>query len=714
MKRVLLCFLALSLLLSLTGCGGREETAPAEGKAAEPQMVDSASPLLSFEEATGLYRSLSEPLAAGDYVYTVFGESDGSAYTDQDGTLYRISLSGGEPEALGRLPEDLDESLSAAGPDGSLWFYSRSSPVLTRLDAEGRVSASYDLGALVPDFPTDLLVNTEGTVFLALFGAGQSLAALDLSGSGPRLLWQRELDGSFAQGLYSFALCAGGDPAALVNTETGSSLTVLDAADGHTLRELDLGGAVYSGLLNGSGDWDLWLRAPGQVFGCRLSDGSVTSVLDLSLAGLDPWAALCPLPDGSFAALGQDSDSSLALFRTAREPLGPDGALLTLALTGDSNELLQGLVLRWNREHSDIKVRLKDYSLYSTPAQPEGGSLRLLAELSAGEAPDLYEMSGLPAAFAGKDRFEDLGPWLEADREIDRSALRENILRAGRVGGELRLLIPRFALVTAGAAGSMEGRQGLSPADYEAIRAADPGLEQLFTQTYSRADLLRLLCCADLSSLADLEQGQAHFDGELFRGLLELCARQPAEPSEAYRPAEMLAQGRQLLDLNVCGTLSVEGAENSLARLGPDFCFPGLPCAEGCGSAVRPVLSLAMASASPHKEQAWQFLRQFLTGEAELGPAEASLSILRQQDLETKDRLLADASSAYDAGTLSAALDKILALAEQADRLYGEDGPLLDLVLELSQAYFAGDRSLADTVSDIQSRAQIYLSEQLD
>ncbi len=714
MKRVFLCFISLSLLLNLTGCGGKEGASPAASKAAEPQTVDSAVPLLSFEEAPGLYRSLSEPLAAGDFVYTVFGESDGSAYTERDGALYRIPLSGGEPEELGRLPEDLDRSLSAAGPDGSLWFYSRSSPVLTRLDAEGRVSAAYDLSALELGSPMDLLVNAEGIVFLALFEARQSLAALDLSGPDPRLLWQRELDDSFVQGFYSFALCADGNPAALADTESGSRLTILDAAGGDTLRELDLDGAVYSGLLDGSGDWDLFLRAPGQVFACRLAGGSVAPALDLSLAGLDPWAALCPLPDGSFAALGQDSDSSPALFRTLREPLGPDSALLTLALTGDSNELLQSLVLRWNREHSGVKVRLKDYSLYSTPAQPEGGSLRLLAELSAGDAPDLYEMSGLPAAFAGKDRFEDLGPWLEADKEIDRSALRENILRAGQVGGELRQLIPRFVLVTAGASGSMEGRQGLSPADYEAIQAANPSLEQLFTQTYSRTDLLRLLCCANFHSLADLEQGQAHFDGELFRGLLELCARQPAEPSEIYRPAEMLAQGRQLLDLNTYGALSVEGAENSLSRLGPDFCFPGLPCAEGCGSAVRPVLSLAMASASPFKEQAWQFLRQFLTGETEPGPAEASLSILRQQDLKAKDRLLSSAASAYDAGTLSAALDKVLALADRAVGLYGEDGPLLDLILELSGAYFAGDRSLEDTVADIQSRAQIYLSEQLN
>ena len=271
-------------------------------------------------------------------------------------------------------------------------------------------------------------------------------------------------------------------------------------------------------------------------------------------------------------------------------------------------------------------------------------------------------------------------------------------------------------LVTAGAGSAFVGdRQGLSPADYQAVLAANPSLEQLFPQTYSRADLLELLTCANFGSLVDLEQGQAHFDGALFRELLSLCARQPAEPSETYRPAEMLAHGRQLLDLNVYASLSLEGIENSLDRLGPDFRFPGLPCDTGCGSAVRPVLSLAMSSSSPHKEQAWQFLRQFLTGEAEPAQGDSSLSLLRQQDLERRDRLLesANGASAWDSAALSAGLDRLLALADQADRLYGEDRNLLNLVRELAEPYFAGDKSLEDAVSDIQSRANIYLAEQL-
>ncbi len=229
MKRVFLCFLALSLLLGLSGCAGKKGAA-AEGSAGEPETVDTASPLLAFEETPGLYRSLSQPLAAGDFVYTVLGESDGAQYTGRNGALYRIPLSGGEPEDLGRLPEDLDAALSAAGPDGSLWFWGRSAPSLTRLDRQGRVSAVYDLSALaLPDCQA-FFIGEDDIAYLAGFGAGQSLAAVELGGHTPRLLWQKTLDNSSVQGLCSFALCADGSPAALAETETGSSSRFLTGA----------------------------------------------------------------------------------------------------------------------------------------------------------------------------------------------------------------------------------------------------------------------------------------------------------------------------------------------------------------------------------------------------------------------------------------------------------------------------------------------------
>ena len=173
----------------------------------------------------------------------------------------------------------------------------------------------------------------------------------------------------------------------------------------------------------------------------------------------------------------------------------------------------------------------------------------------------------------------------------------------------------------------------------------------------------------------------------------------------------MLAAGRQLLDIR-SPSLSLDEADALLDRLGPDFRFPGLPCGGGSGTVIRPVVSLGMAAASPHQEQAWQFLRAFLTGELSLHTG--AFSIRREENRQLLDRALGSAAaSAHGPEAVSAALEKIFALAERADRLAAGDAPLFSLIEELTGAYFAGDRSLEDTVSDIQSRSKLYLAEQL-
>ena len=45
------------------------------------------------------------------------------------------------------------------------------------------------------------------------------------------------------------------------------------------------------------------------------------------------------------------------------------------------------------------------------------------------------------------------------------------------------------------------------------------------------------------------------------------------------------------------------------------------------------------------------------------------------------------------------------------DQVYDPDEKLLSIVREGAGAYFAGDKSLADTVRLIQNRASLYLSE---
>ena len=55
---------------------------------------------------------------------------------------------------------------------------------------------------------------------------------------------------------------------------------------------------------------------------------------------------------------------------------------------------------------------------------------------------------------------------------------------------------------------------------------------------------------------------------------------------------------------------------------------------------------------------------------------------------------------------------RILALTAQSSSLYEYDQALLDMILDAAGAYYAGDRSAEDVAKLIQSKANLYLSEQ--
>ena len=57
--------------------------------------------------------------------------------------------------------------------------------------------------------------------------------------------------------------------------------------------------------------------------------------------------------------------------------------------------------------------------------------------------------------------------------------------------------------------------------------------------------------------------------------------------------------------------------------------------------------------------------------------------------------------------------DQIMRLYNDTNTIYWEDNDLWEIISEQAQAYFAGDKSLEETASAIQSRAELYVNERL-
>ena len=723
MKKWIGILLLLAMVLSLAGCADKGQAGASGGKGAQTETVYVSAPLMRAGDFGGDSKRLAPVTISGKYMYTVLTD-----YSAGVQTLYRMALNTNIYEELGSLDMALDAFLCTAGGDGSLWFFGSSrengGSFLTQLDRDGKVLARKDLSGVNATAVGNMigfLSDGKGRLYLeSLDRGGTVLTALDLSGE-PTVRFSLEL--KEGRGLTSLARTGDGNLASVNETEKGSLLRLIDCDSGEVSREISLDGVVYDGIFNGTEEYDLFLRAGNKVWGYDVASGSLTEELDLNMAGACVYSQICPDSGGGFILrdTGQDREE---IFSVVKNTLPADAVtVLRLAMTGETYSpgriVIQEAVRRWNKAHAEIKVELVDYGVYNTAAEPDAGSLRLMTELISGSAPDLYELSGMPASFYAKDRFEDLYPYLDADSAVNRGNLHENVLKCAEINGELRQLIPSFVLRSASASNkALAGRQGLSCTEYAQIIQSDPQLERLFTPTIDRENTLYLLASTNLSSLVDWSDGTCHFDGTLFRSLLELAAQQPEQRPEGYDRTQMLIDGRLLLDLSNYLTPSKETVVDLLDKFGPDIRFPGFPCDGGTGSFITPIVALSMSKGSQNKDACWQFIRDCLVGQTW---DNGHFSIRRDVNRAVRDDTAAyiarysggDISAqAYSRETAEAVPDKLTALIDDA-ALALPDDKLMDIIQSIAAGYFAGDKSLDDTVADIQARAKIYVAEQL-
>ncbi len=117
-----------------------------------------------------------------------------------------------------------------------------------------------------------------------------------------------------------------------------------------------------------------------------------------------------------------------------------------------------------------------------------------------------------------------------------------------------------------------------------------------------------------------------------------------------------------------------------------------------------------MAS-SEHKEAAWDFLRLLLLPENLTG---MSIGIpVTKAAFEKNLELSIDEDSSQDYLVLTREdAEKMRRLVYSTEKMARQDDTLTEIISAEAAAYFAGDKSLEDTVSNIQSRASIYVAEQ--
>lgn len=302
--------------------------------------------------------------------------------------------------------------------------------------------------------------------------------------------------------------------------------------------------------------------------------------------------------------------------------------------------------------------------------------------------------------------FEDLYPYLDADGELSRESFLPNLLESLSVKGELHQIWNSVMISTLIAQEEYVGDgRGLSIADCERIVAENDELQSVLdnrtaNESALKQDLLLNIAYMAMTAFVDKENASCNFDSEEFMNLLSLCDRIKANPDSTGTDfllyTALVGTADALPDMEeTLGSCSYVGYPDG----GDGIHYYQLPNEyENC-------MAAAIPSGSGNKEGAWYFIKTLLSRANQLTIAN-SFGTGFPVNYEVLKEAVATNASAEDAGALHGLLERT-----KYAELYG-DATLREIIIDSSQAYLSGEKTLKETARLIQSKAGVYMAEQ--
>ncbi len=249
-----------------------------------------------------------------------------------------------------------------------------------------------------------------------------------------------------------------------------------------------------------------------------------------------------------------------------------------------------------------------------------------------------------------------------------------------------------------------DGR-GLTVADCERLVSTHDDIQSILDNKFSdeaalKQDTLQNIAYLAMTAYLDKENATCNFDSEEFANLLSLCGRIKANPDSTG--TDFLLYSAWISSAN-----DLAGYEQ---YYGP-CSFVGYPDGkDGIHYYQLPNdfennMATAIPANSQNKQGAWYFIKTMLSRSNQLKIANtygSGMPVIFDITKEVAERTASEKETTefYD----------LIARTRYAE-VYG-DATLRSIIIDNSQAYLAGTRSLDETVKLIQSKASVYVSEQ--
>ena len=441
----------------------------------------------------------------------------------------------------------------------------------------------------------------------------------------------------------------------------------------------------------------------------------------------------------------------------------PEEGVLTYAALNPVTGIQKRYINIFNREHADIQIEVLDYT-------DEGGVDRLLTELALGWVPDIMELHCLgsigdtrPRYYTGeivggkklsegeywmpyrqlarKGYLEDLWPYIENDPKLGRDGVMEGLLEAAEVDGGLYMLFREVYVNTLVGAESVVGdRDGWTLEELMEVFSTMPEDATILRYNATRWEMYSQLFSTTLDRYVDWGTGQCSFDNDEFRDMLEFLSVFPAEFKTALTSSEIedeigwrRLEGRQMLE-TVCVGHLLDVPRMKATFGGGRITFVGYPTADGSSGSFFQIWGtpLAMSSACRNKEAAWEFIGYLIRDAYSTDKMEEQywdntilIPINRESyengkiaDLKRRKEWITPLNT-FPSGPDYIAdppteedLQRYEKLINSTTQIYWPDDALSEIVWEAIGPYFAGDKTLDETIQMVQNRVKLYVNEQ--
>ena len=513
-------------------------------------------------------------------------------------------------------------------------------------------------------------------------------------------------------------------------------------------------------IARGTGDHLAYLSTESGLVGLN-ADGSTDEIInwmDSDIVGQYVRSVTALDNDDFLIVYNNWNDNSTKVYRmTKADPSEFDSVKLIDLVTINPGMELLDKVNEFNRENTEYRIRVEDYSKYNEVADDGEGMIRtsidqLKMDLAAGKTFDIYcfdsYISNIYQNLSNKGMFADLYQLMDSTENMSKDDFLPNILSACETDGKLTSLPISFSVHTLAVKKKFADKESWTIDEMAEIYEGLSDKMSLISFCYSKMGVFTTLYDSLSETFADVKSGTSSYDSPEFVKLLEFCdvldlpVEEPnqenmtGEESMSHYMENLTApRNDKALTKSVSLGSPREYIDKRYGSFGEEISLIGYPSVPGNGAALSFNDTYAIFESSPYKEVCWDFITTLFEGDINEDAYRYQFPVIKEKFERYLDEGMEDPYYYDDKGKKHTYKNTVYISDSQPSvevpNLTKEERDMLEdyvlsatyvknyntsireIVTEEATAFFHGERASAQETADmIQSRVSILVSEQ--